>query len=295
MNGSRHSMKLTIAFAALWAAEEALTGLVLARYSLSQVVWLRFVFHLVLVWALWGRRDVGLLWRTKRPLVQFARASMLVGMPACWILGVQRGLAPSMLMSVFWLAPLLILGLAHLFLRERVSPTVWLVAALACGAVFALTGPHAMPRPLLLVFPLGMALCFSLYVVMARSLRTEPVAANLFYAGLGVCLLLAPLIPSNWITPTGPDLLIHAAVALLGLGSLFALERLTAAAPVSDSAPLMYLQIPFALGIGWSLGQHMPLLRTLVGMAAIGAAAFYVWQREPHPTVRDDVAGRWVR
>ena len=47
------------------------------------------------------------------------------------------------------------------------------------------------------------------------------------------------------------------------------------------AAPLVYLQIPFAMGLGWSLGQHTPTLRALVGMAAIGIVAFYVWQREP--------------
>lgn len=281
MNDHRHSMKLLIAFVALWAAEEALTARVVGRYGLPQIVWLRFVLHLLLLWALWGRRDPASLWRTKRPLYQLARSSMLVGMPAFWILGAQRGLAPALLMSVFWLAPLLILGLAHVLLRERVSRKVWLAAALACFGVFALTGPHAVPRPQLLVFPLGMALCFSLYVVMTRSLRSEPTRTNLFYTGLGVCLLLTPWVAQNWITPSAPDLLVHAGVAVLGLGGLFALERLTAAAPVSNFAPLVYLQIPFAMGIAWGLEQYDPTLRTLVGMLAIGAAAAYAWKRLP--------------
>jgi len=286
MKDSRHSMKLMVAFVALWAAEEALTGILLSRYSLTQIVWLRFLLHLLMLWALFGRDQVSSLWRTKRPVFQLVRASMMVGMPACWVLGVQRGLAPSTLMSVFWLAPLLILALARLFLRESVSPKVWLAAAVACVGVFALTGPHAMPRPILLVFPLGMAMCFSLYMVMTRSLRDEPTRTNLFYTGLGVCLLLAPRVPSGWVTPTAPDLLILAGIALLGLGGLFALERLTAAAPVSHSAPLAYLQIPFALGIAWSLEQYNPGLRTLIGLLLTLAVAFYVWQREPRRVAR---------
>jgi drug/metabolite transporter (DMT)-like permease len=286
MNDSRHSMKLAVAFVALWAAEEAMTARVLGRYGLTQVVWLRFVMHLLLLWALWGRHDVASLWRTKRPWCQLARSSMLVGMPACWMLGTQRGLSPAVLMSVFWLAPLLILGLAQWFLRERVSREVWLAVGVACVGVFALTGPYVLSRPHLLVFPLGMALCFSLYVVMTRSLRSEPTRTNLFYAGLGVCLLLTPLIPLKWVTPTLPDLLVHLGVALLGLGALFMLERLTAAAPLSNSVPLVYLQIPFAMGIAWSLGQHDPTLHALIGLLVIGAVAFHVWQRETRRIAR---------
>ncbi len=278
-NQDRHGLMLTTAFVALWAAEEALTGLLMARYGLDQIVWMRFVWHIVLLVVLFGRREPSLLWRTQRPLFQLARAAMMVGMPACWVMGVHRGLSPATLMSVFWLSPLMILALARVCLGERASLQVWLAALVACGGVFALTGPHSVPRPLLLVFPLGMALCFSAYVVMTRSLRRERTRTNLFYTGLGVCLLLAPMVPSGWVTPTPLDLGILAAVALLGLGGLFALERLTAAAPVSRTAPLVYLQIPFALGFAWSLEQHDPSLRTLAGVLVTVAVVLYVWTR----------------
>ncbi|NIM40829.1 MAG: hypothetical protein GTN84_07730 [Hydrogenophaga sp.] len=276
----RHGLMLTTAFVALWAAEEALTGLLMGRYGLDQIVWMRFVWHIVLLYLLFGRREPALLWRTQRPLFQLARAAMMVGMPACWIMGLHRGLSPAVLMSVFWIAPLMILALARLFLGERASPTVWLAALLACAGVFALTGPHALPQPLLLVFPLGMAMCFSLYVVMTRALRRERTRTNLFYTGLGVCLALAPLVPSGWVTPTPLDVGLVGAVALLGLGGLFALERLTAAAPVSRTAPLVYLQIPFALGFAWALELHDPSLRTLAGVLFTVVVVLYVWRRQ---------------
>jgi drug/metabolite transporter (DMT)-like permease len=280
MNSGSHQMKLMVAFVALWAAEEALIGLLLGRYGLIQIVWLRFALHLVLLWAICGGTKGGALWRTQRPGFQLLRASMMVGMPACWALGARHGLSPATLMSVFWLAPLLILGLAGLFLKERVPAKVWLAVVAACVGVFALTGPHAMPRAILLVYPLGMAMCFSVYVVMTRSLRNEPTRTNLFYTGLGVCLLLAPLVPSGWVTPSVPDLLTLTGVALLGLGGLWALERLTAAAPVSAAAPLVYLQIPFAIGIAWGLGHYDPTLRTMGGLLVIGAVVLHAWLLE---------------
>lgn len=286
MKHDRHGMLLTTAFVALWAAEEALTGLLMGRYGLDQIVWMRFVWHVLLLCLLFGRRDPAALWRTRRPLFQLSRAALMVGMPACWIMGLHRGLSPSVLMSVFWLAPLMILALARLFLGERASPPVWLAALLACGGVFALTGPHTVPHPLLLVFPLGMAMCFSLYVVMTRALRRERTRTNLFYTGLGVCLMLAPLMPSGWVTPTPLDLGTVGVVALLGLGGLFALERLTAAAPVSRTAPLVYLQIPFALGFAWALDLHDPSLRTLAMLLFTVAVVLGVWTRQ-RPFRRD--------
>jgi drug/metabolite transporter (DMT)-like permease len=286
MNPAKQDIRPVLAFVALWAAEEALTALVFGRIGLVQIVWTRFLLHLLLLLALFGWRDAASLWRTRRPARQLARAATMVGMPLCWQMGMQRGLSPATLMSVFWLAPLLILALATLCLKERASRRLWLATALACGGVFVLTGPHAVERPLLLVFPLGMALCFSLYMVLTRALRDEPARTNLFYTGLGVCLLLAPLLPARWVPPSAFDLAVLAGVATLGLGALAALERMTASAPVSRSAPLVYLQIPFALGIGWSLEQYDPSLRMVGGLLLVLLLVGYAFRLGPRSVTR---------
>jgi drug/metabolite transporter (DMT)-like permease len=279
MSHARPDLRWVVAFTSLWAAEEALTGLVLGRYGLAQVVWLRFALHLVLLAALFAWRDPASLVCTRRPLFQLGRASTMVAMPACWLAGVEGGLSPSTLMSVFWLAPLIILALAQLALAESVSPKVWAATGIACAGVFALTGPHPMPRPELLAYPVGMALSFSAFVVMSRSLRDEAPQASLFYIGLGVVLILGPLMPSQWVTPSPTDLLIHAGIAVLGLGGLLALHKLTTMSPVSHAAPLAYLQIPFAVAMGWSIEERDPALRTLLGLLVIVAVAWYVWRR----------------
>jgi drug/metabolite transporter (DMT)-like permease len=277
MSHARPDLRWVVAFVSLWAAEEALTALVLGRYGLAQVVWLRFAMHLVLLTAIFVGRDVVSLVRTRRPFLQLTRGSMMVLMPACWLLGVEGGMPPSTVMSLFWLAPLMILVLARLALGESASPRLWMATAAACGGVFALTGPHPMPRFDLLVFPIGMALSFSAFVVMSRALRDEAPQANLFYIGLPVVLILAPLMPAQWVTPTPADLLIQAGIAVLGLGGLVALQRLTTLSRVTDAAPLAYLQIPFAVAIGWSIEERDPALRTLFGLAVIVAVAWYAW------------------
>ena len=112
-----------------------------------------------------------------------------------------------------------------------------------------------MPRfgvPLLL--PFVMAITFAAYVVMTRVLRTEPGHVNLFYTALGVFLALSPFIPAVWIMPNGQDLLVLTGIGLIGYLALFALDRMAAAAPVSISAPLAYLQLPFALTAGLLAG-----------------------------------------
>lgn len=297
MTDNRRAMLLMLAFVSLWAVIEALAGHVLRHYSPYQVVWTRYAVHLVLMLLVWGWREPGSLWRTRRPVFQFARSLLMLGMPASWIVGMQFGVHSATLMSIFWLSPLFILGLARLFLRDRVPTALWAVTAVACAGSFLLHEPGDLAPLPLLVFPLGMALCFSLYVVMTRSLRTETTRTNLFYTALGVFLVLTPFMPGLWITPSPQDMMSMVGVGVLGFAALYALDRMAAAAPVSVSAPFAYLQIAVTVGIAFVAGMEPGLSarRTAVGLLLIVGAAFYVWVREPRLRVRDAVAARPVQ
>ena len=134
-----------------------------------------------------------------------------------------------------------------------------------------------------------MALSFSLYVVMTRSLRSEGTRTNLFYTALGVFVLLSPLMPGVWIAPPLHDLAVMTGVGLLGWLGLWALDRLAAAAPVSVAAPLACLQLPFALALAgaWH-GVRVPSA-ALAGLVLIAGVACFLLARPPRLTVLEPV------
>jgi drug/metabolite transporter (DMT)-like permease len=287
MGERRRAMLLMATFAVLWAAIDALEGILLQRYSLYQVLWGRFAVHLAVMLAVWGWRQPRLLWATRRPLFQFARSLLMLGMGISWIGGLQSGMDSTTLLCVFWLSPLLILLLSWMFWGERIA-AVFSIATLcaACGA-FALHPPGQLATVSLLAWPLAMALCFSLYVVMTRSLRTEGTTSNLFYAALGVVLALTPAMPGLWVMPELLDVLVFCVIGVLGLVALYALERLVAAAPVSVSAPFAYLQIVATAAIASIAGQESQYStrRLFVGLLLIVGAALYLWLRESRLSV----------
>lgn len=278
MTTDRPDVRYAFGFGALWAAEEALTGLLMPRYGLAQVVWMRFVFHTLLVLLIWGRGDMAALFRTRRPWLHAARAVALLAMPACWALGTRQGLAPATLMSVFWLAPLLILAIARLALGERASRKVWVATTLASVGVFVMTGPHELPAVGLFAFPIGMACAFSVFLVLTRVLRDEPEQVGMMYLGITISLLLLPLMPRSWVMPQALDLAVVLVIALVSLGALLAMGRLTSASRLSRSAPMAYLQIPFAMGIGWSLGSHQPDWRSNAGLLVVLLSVLLAWR-----------------
>ena len=280
-------MLLMALFVALWAAVEELAAGALQRYSPYQVVWTRYVVHVLFMVAVWGWREPASLWKTGRPVFQVLRSMLMLGMPASWIIAMQLGVGGGTLMSVFWMSPLLILAFAKLFLGERATWLLWIAALVACAGAWLLTGPSLPASLSLLFFPIGMAVTFSLYVVMTRSLRSETPRANLFHSAFWVALLLTPAMPTLWITPAPQDLLAMIGVGLLGFAALFALDRMAAAAPVSVSAPASYLQLVFSIAIAWLFGHGHGGQWTAMGALLISGAVLFVWAHKPGLLLRN--------
>ena len=277
MSTERRSMLLMATFVALWTLVEAIAADLLNRYTAYQIVWTRYVVHLALMLALWGWRDPASLWRTRRPGFQFARSSLMMVMPVSWFLGTQSGVPMGTTMAIFWLSPMMILGAAMLFLGERVPPLAWVVSAMAAAGCIVFLAPAPPPRPWLLLAPLSMGLSFALYVVMTRSLRDEPMRANLFFTAFGVFVLLSPVQLFVWIAPNVADTARLVAVGLLGYLTLLALDRAANSAPVSVAAPLCFLQISFTVALGLIFGHLSVNVRNLAALALTSAPVIMFW------------------
>jgi drug/metabolite transporter (DMT)-like permease len=273
-------------FVGLWTIVEALAAPMFGHISPYQIVWTRYGVHLLFMVAIWGWRDPGSLLRTRRPMYQLGRSLLMLCMPASWIIATQRGVEQGTLMTLFWLAPLLVLAMAHAFLREPVAIRYWIVAIVMFLGVCLIVGPFQITSISDLVFPLAMAGSFGLYVVMTRGLRDETVQANLFYSALGVFCCLTFLMPVIWVTPSMKEFAALVGVGLLGFGALLALDRAVTAAPLSASAPFLYVQIPLTMMFAMLLSQVTPGIRSICGLAFIAAAAVYHWSKQRVPATR---------
>jgi drug/metabolite transporter (DMT)-like permease len=160
-----------------------------------------------------------------------------------------------------------------------------MASGIAVAGAGLLLGP-SLPRSASALFlPLLSAASFSLYVVMTRMLRGESVLTNLFYTGLGVFAALTPIVATSWVTPTRHDLVVLASIGLLGLGALYALDRMASAAAVSSSAPVVALQVAFTIGAGAMLTERIPGIHAWGGACLVGGAALWSWTRGNATTV----------
>lgn len=277
-NGSltRRVMAWAAVFAVTWGLLEIAVGAILhSRYHIMQIVWCRYAAHLAVVMLVWGRRRPA-LWRTRRPLTQVLRSLMMLAMPAAFAWAIREGVSLDFVEALFWVAPFEVVVIAWVFLGERPPLPAWGVAVF--GAVTsAIIFGHLYAASLLGV-ALGLvgSLSFSAYVVMTRSLRTEPAPTNLLYTGLGVFLVLTPFIPHVWSGITLFDTGVMAIIGAVGVGALYALERACESGAAWLTATMLFVQVICVGMFDVTLGTA-PSPHSGIGVAILVVALSAVW------------------
>ncbi len=242
---------------------ESLGGALSRPYSGFQIVWTRYAVHLLFMLAVFAPRRGRRLIRTGRPGLQIGRGLLMLGMPACFLIGATQ-MSVSDVWAFFWIAPLLVLPLAAWILHERISIAQVALTGLGCVGAWLVTRPQLTLSPAL-IWPAGMALCFSLYVVLTRRLRDEDTQTNLFYTAASVWVPLTIVMGFVWQTPTWQDLGVMTGIRLLGWLLLYLLDRATELAAANRLAPMLFSQVLWTLALRVGMGGGAPGTSALVG------------------------------
>ncbi len=244
MDSTRMGILMICVVGFLWALMEIVTAYAAMNYSLYQVVWVRYATHLLFMLVVFTPRYGRKLFSTQKLGIQLVRALMMLVMPVSFILAVNY-MSVGNILSVFWLAPMMIMGLSMWLLKEKAPWYIWLITIVGLGCVLFLTRPKAPMTTLGIVLALAMGLSFSLYVVMTRLLREESTLTNLFYTAVGVLVPLSFRLPTFWKPLTLQGGLLMAIVGLLGFALLWVLDKATEITSTAVTAPFLYSEMVF--------------------------------------------------
>jgi drug/metabolite transporter (DMT)-like permease len=239
---------------------------------------MRYATHLLFMMAVWGPRYKTNLVRTPRWGLQLLRALLMLGMPFFFITAIHRMPLDDVL-AVFWVAPLMIMGLALLLLGEAARPSQWLVAIACFIGVLMTLQPGSEIWGLRIILPLGMAACYSLYLVMTRMLRHENTLTSLFYTAGGVLVPLSLGLPLFWQDLSLRAGLVMACIGLLGLLALYALDKALEIAPASAMAPLAYMQQIWSILLTTVLLGYLPHAFIILGMIIVISGQLYLMSK----------------
>lgn len=197
-----------------------------------------------------------------------------------------------------YLAPIYVTIGAALFLGER------LAARRIFAVILGLLGAALILRPGFREVSDGHLAMLLAAVVFSGSYLVAKVMADEVKPGIVVAMLsifvtigLAPFAAADWIAPTGTELLFLAAVAVFATAGHYTMTLAFAAAPVTVTQPVTFLQLIWAalLGVVW-FDEAVDIWVILGGMVILGSVTFITWReamlrRQITPTTA--AATRW--
>ena len=260
---------LILASGLMLSTQDALAKTLTGTYPLLLVVCLRYLTQNLLMLGLFGPR-MGLdLVRTRRPLLQLLRGLSLVGVTLLFYAGL-RHIPLGEATAVIFLAPLVVVVLSVLWLKESVSRGVWLAVGGGLLGVLLIVRPGGALFTPAALLPLGAACCFGIYQLITRRLSTtdSPATSNFLTALVG-SMGTALLLPWTWQLPSLTDALLMAALGALAMTGHLLLTHAFRFASAASLAPFTYGQILTATLIGILAFGHLPDLWSMLGMAVI--------------------------
>jgi drug/metabolite transporter (DMT)-like permease len=257
----------TLCFAALDATSKHLSQ----TYPVPIMVWARYSFHclmmLILVAPSMGMRLIA----TRRPVAQVVRALMLVGTTGFSMAGFSMmPLAEST--AIVFIAPLVVVMLAHWLLKERIAGVHVLAVIAGFFGVLLIARPGGALNTPGLIWMLLAAACYSAYQIQTRQLSPgESTLTMLFYTALVGTVTMTLAAPLYWGGPMPGwiDAVLIASLGLYGGTGHLMLTRAFRYAPASFLSPFLYVQLIWAMLLGWLFFGHLPDLLSLAGMAVI--------------------------
>jgi drug/metabolite transporter (DMT)-like permease len=109
--------------------------------------------------------------------------------------------------------------------------------------------------------------------------QSETTSSIVFYFSLICALAGLATLPFGWLTPTGPEFAVLAAIGFLGGSAHLLLTESYRYAAASVVAPFDYTSMIWALLLGYAMFGETPTLMIVLGSAIIaGAGLFVIWR-----------------
>ena len=188
-----------------------------------------------------------------------------------------------------YLTPIYVTLGAALFLGEKLAlrRILAVVAALVGALIILRPGFREVGMGHVAMLFAAVFFATSYLVAKLMSDETNP-AIVVTMLSITVTIGLAPLALANWVTPTGSELVVLFAVAALATAGHYTMSMAFAAAPVTVTQPVSFLQLVWAVLLGAVVfGEGFDPWVVIGGLVIIGSIAFI--------TMREAVMKRKIR
>lgn len=260
-----------------------------ARYPVGQIVFFRSFFALIplLIWLAWTDHIVNAV-RTRNLRGHAARSVVnSIGMICGFIALSQLPLSDAI--AIGYAAPLMVVALAALILKEKVRAYRWSAVAIGFAGVLLMLSPQfGVVSPELAdasratgaMLGLFAAFCSAIGAIQVRRLtETEGTGAIVFYFSLITTLIGLASATLGWNMPDATDFAILVFAGFCGGIGQILLTQSYRHGDASLIASFEYTSMIWAVGLGWFVFGQLPDAAVIGGaVVVIAAGVFVIWR-----------------
>ncbi len=265
----------------LFAIQDAIVKWLVADYSVPQVLFIRSVVILVVAGFLVRRlKHPSILKSAHRRSLLLRAALMLAAWMAFYSAARHLGLAE--ITTMYFSAPIIVIFLSILVLKENVSPMRWFACIAGFIGVMLAANPTETPSLVPAVMVLFAGFCWAWSTVLVRLVsRSESTLNQMLATGVLFAIACGATLPWVWKMPdlAGWSL-------MLGLGVISALGQYLLYegfrhAPASTLAPIEYSGLVWAFLYGYLIWSEVPTVNVVAGALIIvsSSLALVWWER----------------
>ncbi|MDB5856923.1 MAG: putative transporter [Ramlibacter sp.] len=274
--------------ALLWSVTAGLLFVVLNSFMRGlalqldpfQVQFLRYLMGVLVMLPFMLRAGLG-RFRPRSIGGQFVRGALHTGGLALWFLAIPH-ITLADTTAIAFTTPIFIMLGAVLLFKEAMRWERWVAAAIGFAGVLIvvapkLTGQAGLYSLVMLASAPVFAASFLVTKALTRYERPEVIVA---WQAISVTACSLPMALLHWAMPAPGQWLVFAFCGLLGSCAHYCLTRSYAAADISATQSVKFLDLVWATLIGWVAFGDAPSRSTLVGGAVISASTLWIARRE---------------
>lgn len=241
------------------------------EYPAAQIVFLRAAVGIfVLLPFLWHERTA--FRRIPDLPLQMLRVALSAATLTASYFAIAR--VPLALFSTMnFTRPLVVMLMAALVLRERITRAQWAAATVAMlGVVIAIDPAGTALGPGVIALAL-VVISGSAAVIVTRRLRDTPVIVLMAFYTVGLALCTGPFALSDWQAIAPEHLIPLLAIGVFAQAAQACFLRAHYHGEAGVLSVLGYLSLPLSMGIGLAFFEEVPTVRFLLGAALVVLAA----------------------
>jgi drug/metabolite transporter (DMT)-like permease len=252
----------------------------LDMFPVGQVLFSRFFFGLIPILMLVPRGEFKTFYKTSRPKLHAFRA--ITGTLAIIALFIAlREIPLADVVSLTFGGPIFVTLGSIFFLSEKVGIRRWLAVLIGFFGMLLIVKPAYEELNIYYIFPIIFCIFFACVALSIRSLSsTEPNYRVALYFSLLSMIVGLLTLPFGWVMPNKFELFLLIFTGLVGSVANILLTVSLRYAEASLVTPTAYLNLVFAILLGYFIWSEIPKLLTLVGAGLIIISSVIIFMRE---------------